>query len=56
MFNVAVRVPVAVGLNVTVIVQLATAATLAPQLLDCMKSPGLVPISEMPAPEKVSVA
>ena len=41
------RVPVAVGVNVTLIVQLAPAATLEPQLLVCAKSPGLVPVIEM---------
>ena len=41
--NVAARVPVAAGLNVTVIVQLVPAARLGPQSLLCAKSPGLVP-------------
>src|ERR1035438_2761432 len=39
----AVRDPLTVGVKVTLIVQLAPAATLAPQLLLWPKSPGLVP-------------
>jgi hypothetical protein len=39
----AVRVPVAVGWKVTVIVQLAPAAMVDPQLVVCAKSPGFVP-------------
>src|SRR5437016_14500472 len=34
-----VRMPVAVGVNVTLMVQLAPAATDVPQVLVCMKSP-----------------
>ena len=45
--RVAVRVPVAVGLNVTLIVQLDAAATLVPQVLVCVKSPLLVPVTAM---------
>lgn len=45
--TVAVRVPVAVGVKVMLIVQLAPAATLAPQLLVWAKSPVLVPDSVM---------
>jgi hypothetical protein len=41
------RDPLAVGLNVTLIVQLASAATLEPQLLVWAKSPGSVPVSTM---------
>src|SRR5438874_444914 len=37
----------AVGVKVTLIVQLPPAATLAPQLLVCPKSPGLVPVKPM---------
>src|SRR5205823_8957285 len=37
--NVPLRVPAAVGVNVTFTVQLAPAAILAPQLLFCEKSP-----------------
>jgi hypothetical protein len=43
----AVRVPVAVGWKVTLIVQLAPAATLDPQLFVCAKSLGFVPASAM---------
>ena len=42
--TVPVRVPVAVGVNVTLMVQLAPAARLAPQLFVCAKSPLLVPV------------
>ena len=45
--NVALRVPTAVGVNVTSIEQLAPAARLAPQLLVCAKSPLLVPVKAM---------
>ncbi len=37
--TVPLRVPVAVGLKVTEIVQLAPAATLVPQVFVCAKSP-----------------
>ncbi|HEY1577537.1 MAG TPA: hypothetical protein VGF82_10755 [Terracidiphilus sp.] len=44
-FSVAVRVPLAVGLNVMLAVQLAFAARLVPQvLLNILKSPALVPV------------
>jgi hypothetical protein len=42
----ALRVPVAAGLKVTLIVQLAPAATLDPQVLVWVKSPALVPETE----------
>ena len=42
------RAPLAVGLNVTLIVQLAPAATLEPQLLVWVKSPALEPVTEIP--------
>ena len=41
----AVRVPLAAGVKVTLIVQLAPAATLDPQLLVCAKSLALVPVA-----------
>ena len=44
----ALRVPVAVGLNVTLIVQLVPAARLAPQVCVWVKSPLLVPVMAMP--------
>jgi len=44
----ALRVPVAVGLNVTLIVQLVPAARLAPQVWVWVKSPLLVPVMAMP--------
>ena len=45
--NVALRVPLAVGMNVTSIEQLAPAAKLGPQLFVCAKSPLLVPVKAM---------
>ena len=55
------RLPVLVGVKVTLIVQLEPAATLDPQLLVCAKSPALLPptvtlvIVRGAAPELVSV-
>ena len=43
----AVRVPAAVGVNVTLVVQLAPATTLPPQLSVSLKSPGLAPVKLM---------
>lgn len=43
----AARAPPAVGLNVTVIVQFALAASDAPQVFVDRKSPGFVPVSVM---------
>ena len=43
MESVALRLPIAVGLNFSVIEQLLAAATDEPQLLVSLKSPGLVP-------------
>ena len=40
----AVRVPVARGVKVTLMVQLAAAATLVPQVLDWAKSPEFAPV------------
>ena len=48
--NVALREPVAVGLKVTLMVQVPLAAKvegLRGQLLVCPKSPGLVPVKPM---------
>ena len=45
MLTEAVRLPLAEGVKVTLIVQLVPAATLAPQLLVCAKSLALVPVS-----------
>src|SRR2546426_203544 len=45
--NVALRDPVAVGVNVTLIVQFPPAARLDPQVLVCPKSPGLAPVKAM---------
>ena len=45
--SVALRVPAAVGVNVTSIEQLAPAARLAPQLFVCAKSPLLAPVKAM---------
>jgi len=61
MDTAAVRGPVAVGLNVTLIVQLLPAATELPQVFVWVKSPGLVPVTAMlvmlsvPVPVLVSV-
>ena len=44
MLTEAVRLPLAAGLNVTLIVQLAPAATELPQVLVCAKSLALVPV------------
>jgi hypothetical protein len=46
--RVAVREPVATGVNATVIVQLCAAARVAGQLLVCEKSRGLVPAMLIP--------
>src|SRR5208282_1680745 len=46
MLTEAVRLPLAVGVKVTLIVQLAPAATELPQVLVCAKSPGLAPVIE----------
>jgi hypothetical protein len=45
--SAAERLPAAEGLNVTLIVQLAPAATLEPQLLDWAKSLALTPKTAM---------
>ena len=45
--SVAVRVPLAVGVKVTLTVQLDLAASEAPQLFDWEKSPLLVPLMAM---------
>ena len=47
MVTEALRAPLAVGVNVTLMEQLAPAATLAPQVLVCAKSPLLVPVMAM---------
>ena len=48
MLTAAVRDPLAVGLKVTVIVQLAPPAMLVPQLLICEKSLALLPVRLIP--------
>jgi hypothetical protein len=45
--TLALLIPVVAGVKVTVMVQLAPAATEDPQVLDCVKSPGLVPLVAM---------
>ena len=45
--NVALRVPAAAGVKVTLIAQFPPAATLEPQVLVCPKSPGLAPVKVM---------
>ena len=52
----AFRTPVAVGLNVMLMVQLAPAATLEPQVLVSAKSPLFAPVMPMPEPMMVNVA
>jgi hypothetical protein len=47
MVSVAFRVPVAWGVNVTVIVQLVPPAIEAPQSEVCWKSNGLLPVTTM---------
>jgi hypothetical protein len=47
MLTEALRVPEAEGLKVTLIVQLAAAATELPHVLVCAKSPALVPVTAM---------
>jgi hypothetical protein len=47
MASEAARLPAAEGVKVTLIVQLAPAATLDPQLLVCAKSPALEPKTAM---------
>src|SRR5271165_7023282 len=43
----APRLPAAVGVNVTEMLQFPPTETLAPQVLVCAKSPGLVPVTAM---------
>lgn len=47
MVSEALRDPAAAGVNVTLMVQLVSAPTLLPQLLDCAKSPEFVPLRAM---------
>jgi hypothetical protein len=51
----ALRVAATVGVKVTLMVQLAPAATLAPQVLVCAKSPGLAPVIVMPLMDSVEL-
>jgi len=44
----AVRLPVALGVNVTLMVQLAFTASDVPQVFVCAKSPLFVPVTVMP--------
>jgi len=53
--SAAVRVPVAVGLNVILIVQLAPAASELPQVCVWAKSPALIPVIAMPVMLKLVV-
>ena len=52
--SAALRPPAAVGLKVILIVQLAPAARLEPQLFVCAKSPLFVPVSAMPLIERLA--
>jgi hypothetical protein len=45
--TVALRVPIAIGVKVTLIVQLAPTATELPHVLVCAKSPALAPVMAM---------
>ncbi len=58
MVSVPVRVPAAVGVKVTLTVQLELAATLVPQLLVCAKSPlaciALMEIEVVPGFDRVT--
>jgi hypothetical protein len=58
MLSVPVREPVAVGVKVTLIVQVALAATLVPQLLVWAKSPlaAMLEMLNAPVPLLVSVS
>src|ERR1039457_5581381 len=47
MLTVAVRLPDTVGLNATEMLQFAPAGTLFPQVLVCVKSPELAPVTAM---------
>jgi len=51
----AARAPAATGLKATLMVQLAPAATLDPQVFVCAKSAGLAPASAMPLMLKAAV-
>src|SRR5438874_3554031 len=55
MFRVAVRVPNAVGLNVTLMLQLVPATNEVPQVWVCAKFPAFVPVIPMPMMGKVVV-
>ena len=53
-FKEAPRLPIAVGVNVTLMVQLPLAATEPPQVLVCPKSPGLAPVNPMPLMDRAA--
>lgn len=55
MLSEADRAPVACGVNLTEIVQLLPAATLVPQVLVWLKSPGSVPVIVIPVMDKVAL-
>src|SRR5256712_7404189 len=55
MLTAAIRVPLAVGLNVTLILQLAPAANELPQVWVCAKFPALVPVIAMLLMVKLAV-
>lgn len=55
MLMLAVRVPAAVGVKVTLIVQLPEAATVAPQVVVRAKSPALVPLTATPLMLRVAL-
>src|SRR5664279_1611354 len=51
----ALRLPAALGVNITEMLQFPPAATLAPQVLVCAKSPALVPVTTMLAIDRAAV-
>ena len=54
MFIVAVRIPVAPGVNVTEIVHLPLAATLVPQVSVSAKSPESLPVNVIPVMDSMA--
>lgn len=51
----ALRLPTALGVNVTVTMQFPPAATMFPQVLFCVKSPLLAPVTETLVIDKVTL-
>lgn len=55
MLREADRAPVTFGVNLTEIVQLPPTATLVPQVLVWLKSPGFVPVIVIPVMDKIAL-